>query len=138
MPCSSVVPLFVARALRSEDVTYHGTGARVQNFVHVEDVVRACVLAAKHPGRGLLNAGGESLSMRRLADLVVRSAPGSGSRAGASGLADPQEDYRWIPDIFRTQAAIGYTPCRNLKMFLPEYVESIRSPAVLERWWAEP
>jgi nucleoside-diphosphate-sugar epimerase len=138
MPGSSVVPLFVGRALRSEDVAYHGTGARVQNLIHVDDVVRACALAAEHPGSGVLNAGGDSLSMRSLAELAVRSTPGSGSRAGASGLADPQEDYRWIPELCRTQAAIGYQPCRSMSTFLPEYVESIRNPAPLERWWTEP
>ena len=138
MPCRSVLPLFARRALRSEDVTYHGAGARVQNFVHVEDVVRACALAAEHPGSGVLNVGGDSLSMRSLAELVVQSTPGSGSRADASGLADPQEDYRWIPDLSRTQAAIGYRPSRSMKTFLPEYVESIRTSGPLERWWTEP
>jgi UDP-glucose 4-epimerase len=143
MPCSSVLPLFVGRALRSEDVTYHGTGARVQNFVHVEDVVRACVLAAENPGSGVLNAGADSLSMRSLAELVVRSTPGSESRAGVSGFADPQEDYRWIPELCRTQAAIGYQPCLSMTTFLPEYIGSIRNSAPaepwhVERWWAEP
>jgi nucleoside-diphosphate-sugar epimerase len=138
MAAGGVLPLFVERAFCSEDLTFHGAGARVQNFVHVDDVVCACVLAAQRPGSGVLNVGGsDSLSMRELAELVVRSTPGSGSRVVASGSFDPQEDYRWVPDIDSARDAIGYSPCMRLATFLPEYVAAIAHPQPVERWWED-
>ncbi len=110
----------------------------MQNFVHVDDVVRACVLAAQHPGSGVLNVGGsDSLSMKELGELVVRSTPESHSRVVASGVADPQEDYRWIPALDSVRNAIGYSPCMRLSTFLPEYVASIAHPQAVERWWQD-
>jgi nucleoside-diphosphate-sugar epimerase len=136
MAVGSVLPLFASRALRSETLAYHGAGARVQNFVHVDDVVRACVLAAGHPGSGVLIAGGaDSLSMKDLAGLVVRLTPGSTSRVTASGRPDAQDDYRWIPELEPARAAVGYAPCIPLDTFLPEYIESIAHPRPIERWW---
>ena len=138
MAAGSVLPLFGERALRSQHLTYHGAGARVQNFVHIDDVVRACVLAAAHPGSGVLNAGGgDSLSMKDLANLIVRLTPGSTSRVTASGLPDPQDDYRWIPELDSARAAIGYAPSVSLETFLPEYIESIAHPEPVERWWEQ-
>ena len=58
----SVLPEFASRAIRSVDLLYHGTGRRVQNFVHVDDAVRAFRLAADHPGAGIVTIGGNSLT----------------------------------------------------------------------------
>ncbi|HAM73528.1 MAG TPA: hypothetical protein DCM86_17995, partial [Verrucomicrobiales bacterium] len=46
MALGSVLPLFVHRALRGEPLAWHGSGSRSQDFIHVEDVVSACIGAA--------------------------------------------------------------------------------------------
>jgi nucleoside-diphosphate-sugar epimerase len=138
MARGAVLPMFAERALRGEDLTYHGSGSRVQNFVHVDDVVRACVLAAEHPGNGVLNIGGvDSLSMKELAEAVVCATPASISHVRTSGKDDPQEDYRWIPELDGAHEAIGYAPCVRMNVFLPQYIKSIAKPVPVARWWDE-
>ena len=136
MSSGSVLPKFAARALQSQDLFFDGTGQRVQNFVHVDDVVQACMLAANRPGAGVLNVGGAaSINMKELAELVVKLTPGSKSRIEASGRTAPQENYRWIPDITGTEVKIGYVPEVNLEKAVSEYIESLAQPTFVERWW---
>lgn len=132
----SVLPKFACRAFQSEDLLYDGTGQRVQNFVHVNDVVRACRLAADHPGAGVLSIGGKnSISMKELAELIVQLTTGSASAVKASGKDDPQEHHRWIPDLAEAEAAIGYVPESDLAAAISEYIRSLHGPELPERWW---
>jgi len=138
MANATVLSKFSARAIQSEDLFYDGTGQRMQNFVYVDDVVQACTLAADRPGCGILNAGGgESVGMKELAELVVQLAQGSRSTVKPSGKIDPQEEYRWVPDIAETEASIGYRPAMTLAAAISEYMSALRQPSPVERWWHE-
>lgn len=115
MNSSSVIPFFMSRAINSEPITLHGTGAREQTFIHVKDVVQGLVLAATSDTSGTFNlAGSETISMLELAKLVIASVPGCTSAIGFSGRKDPQESYRWQVDISKIRN-IGYSPNVSLK-----------------------
>ena len=49
---STVLRLFVARALAGEDLLYHGSGRRSQDFVHVSDVAAAVGAIVADPALG--------------------------------------------------------------------------------------
>jgi UDP-glucose 4-epimerase len=136
MPAGSVLPLFVRRAIASEDVTWHGTGERSQNFVHARDVVNAFLLAANTRHPGVYNVGhSHSICMRDLAKLVVSLTPGSTSEARASMLPDPQDRFRWEIDLSRSAAGMGYTPQVELESGLAEYIEASRAGTTPPTWW---
>jgi len=133
----TVLSRFAQQAIRSEDIFLYGTGNRRQNFVHVSDVVFACLLAAKAKLSGVYNvAGSASISMRELAELVVRLAPGSRSRVRSSGSPDPQDDYRWEVDLTRSESRLGYRPMLLFEEGLTQYIESLQSGARPNRWWS--
>ena len=123
---ASVLPTFVRAAISNQPLTWFGTGARSQNFVHVGDVVRAFLLAAESRATGVFNiTGPESISMKRLAELVVRLVPGTASTAAAAGVADPAEDIRWEFDGSRARMALGYTPATGVVEGITGYADSM-------------
>ena len=138
MPDGPVLAKFVRQALKSEDIFLHGTGERRQNFVHVRDVVQASLLAAETSHPGVYNvASGSSVSMRHLAEMILRLTPGSRSSVRASGKPDPQEGYHWDIDLSRSQNRLGYLPGVSLDAGLKEYLESARNDVPPSRWWKQ-
>lgn len=108
----NVLRLFIEKALAGETVSYHGSGARTQDFVAAEDVARAIRLALEaRPMREIFNiASGKPVAMRDLALLVARIAGGPEVKAVASGESDPQEDYRAEISIGKAAALLGWKP----------------------------
>lgn len=136
MPSHTVLAKFVSQALRSENMFWFGSGGRRQNFVHVRDVVHACLLAAKTADPGVYNAAGDgSISMRNLAELVAQLTPGSRSVPQEAGKADPQDDYYWDIDHSRSQKGLGYSPRVSLRDGLKEYIESVQTGGPAPGWW---
>ncbi len=122
----SVLPRFARAAVRGERLRWFGDGSRTQSFVHVTDVVRALMLAAEGTATGVFNiAGPDSISMRALAELIVRLVPGTASVAEAAGIPDPQEDERWEFDAGRAAAALGFAPAIDLREGLAGYLQTL-------------
>jgi len=92
----TVLRTFVAAARDSNDLVVHGSGQRSQDFIHVNDVVRALWKAVQLRVAGTYHvATGHSVSMIDLAAMVVANVVGSRSRVRLSGAADPQDAARW-------------------------------------------
>ena len=139
MPVGTVLPGFVARALASEDLAWYGSGDRTQDFVHVDDVVQACIRATESDKSGVYNVGGgRPVRMSDLARMIVTLVPGSRSRAVPDGRPDPQEGIRWMVDIAKARRELGYDPQRGLEEGVREYVEAVRRGAAVRRWWGNP
>jgi len=124
---NSVLPRFVKRALASESLNWFGTGKRTQNFVHVSDIVRACLKASEAQAPGVYNIGGqESISMKNLARLIQNLTPGCGSKVCEAGKPDPQEDHNWEVSLSKAYDGLGYAPKVSFEQGLREYIEGIR------------
>jgi len=135
---TTVLPRFVKLALASEDISLYGSGARTQNFVHVGDIVRACLLAAEGDEGGVFNvAGPDQTSMRDLARAVVRLAPGCRSEVRFADKPDPQEEYRWDVDLAKSRRTLGYEPEVSFEDGLRDYIDFLASGRPLPRWWDE-
>jgi len=112
---STVIRKFVHRALRGEDLFYHGTGAREQDFTAVEDISAAIVAATMATGTGIFNiASGKPISMKELAHLVVRSVGPRVSRVLPSGTDDPEEQCRARIGIARAERELQWNPVVDL------------------------
>lgn len=107
---TTVLRTFVERAVRGETLTYWGTGARQQDFIHADDVARACEAALASEGGTFNVASGESVTMRELAELVARAAGLPASAVEAKGTADPDEGRRVAYSIARGRQALGWEP----------------------------
>lgn len=132
----SVLAHFVNCALQSKNFQWLGSGSRAQNFVHVQDVVSAALLAAETPNPGVYSVGGvETTTMQDLARLVRRLTPGTRSEISSSGGADPEEGRRWEVDLTRSASALGYEPRVSLEQGVTDYIAWSRSRAPAPCWW---
>jgi UDP-glucose 4-epimerase len=77
---SGVIPIFINQALHGLPLTVDGNGKQTRSFIHVDDVVRATLLAGqvKDAGVHILNLSGtKSISILELAHLIHKFVPGS-------------------------------------------------------------
>jgi UDP-glucose 4-epimerase len=119
---ATVLPLFVRLAREGKPIRWHGSGSRSQDFIHVDDVAAACMLAATAPISGTYCLGsGRATSMRRLAEVVTSLIPGS--MAEASGQPDPQEGRSWQLDITALRRDIGFAPQVSIEQGLENYIQ---------------
>jgi UDP-glucose 4-epimerase len=110
-PTKTVMSIFIERAIRGLPLTYHGTGSRQQDFTYVEDVAAALIKAAELSANGTYNiSGGQPVSMRELAELIIACVPGSESHAGPSGESDPQEGATALYSLERARTELGWQP----------------------------
>jgi nucleoside-diphosphate-sugar epimerase len=110
------------------DLHYYGSGEREQNFTAAEDVARAIAAAISLEGvSGLFNiAGGRSITMRELAELVVSTVPGTTSMVVPLGRPDPQESYRAAFDLIRARDGLRWTPSIPLEEGIRHWVAYAR------------
>ena len=130
MTKSTVLRAFAARALAGEDVTYFGSGDRTQDFVHCDDVARACIAALLRTDvDGPVNVcAGAEVSMRDLAELTVRLA-GTSAVARSVDRVDPQAGRRACYDRTLARERLGWEPSVTLASGLVGVMEAMREAA---------
>ncbi len=72
MPENVVIPQFVRQALKGESITVHGDGSQFRNYVYVEDLADAHVLALSSEAENqVFNLKGpEPITIRRVAEAI--------------------------------------------------------------------
>jgi UDP-glucose 4-epimerase len=138
-----VVPRFVERALRGQDLTIYGDGQQTRAFCDVRDVSRALADLLELPeafGR-VFNVGStQQITIEQLADRVIqRVAATDGPTVGKTflpyeavygeGFEDPPHR---LPDMTRLREAIGFAPTIELDQTLDDLIGLGRSNAVAE------
>ncbi|MDP2302758.1 MAG: SDR family oxidoreductase [Ignavibacteria bacterium] len=70
---AAAIPIFVASALKNDDIIIYGDGEQTRDFVYVKDVVQANILAATNDSlSGVFNVGnGYSISINKLVEMVL-------------------------------------------------------------------
>ena len=116
---SHVLPAFIRRFIEaaqsgSSRVTLWGTGAPLREFLHVEDLARAVVMASEKYDSSLhLNVGsGEDISIKELANIVARLAGFTGDIEWDS--SKPDGTPRKVLDVSRIKA-LGWEPTITLE-----------------------
>jgi UDP-glucose 4-epimerase len=126
-PYAAVIPLFIRHMLDGKPVTIDGDGKQTRDFVFVEDVVRAMMLAAENAPRvaGPLNIGtGSSVSVLALARALQALFPGS--PAPDHGAPRPGDIRHSASDLRQAGAALGYRPEVTLEQGLRGTVQWFR------------
>lgn len=137
-----VVARFVQAALAGKAITVHGDGSQYRNYVYVEDLAEAHVLALGDAGANeVFNLEGrESVTVRCLVDeaLALTSEPVSvtfgESRAG---------DFAGRPvSANRAKSVLGWEPqvpfAEGLRRYVAWHLASAGTPSPTRRSWAAP
>lgn len=134
-PYAAVIPIFIKALLTGSPPTIDGDGLQTRDFVYVEDVVKANLLAAqpgKDPG-GVYNiAGFGSVNILELSDQLRRIIPDSPDPIfGPSRLADIRHS---LAVQERAEAALGYRPDITLERGLQLTVQWLMAERKIARW----
>lgn len=122
----TVLRLFIERGLQGLPLLYHGTGSRRQDFTHVDDVADAVTRACRLAPSGIYNVcAGRPVTMRELAELVVRCLPGCTSRVGPSGREDAQEGAGASYSNERARRELGWRPRVSLEEGVSDWAERL-------------
>lgn len=129
-----VVPRFVERALKGEDIEIYGDGRQARCFCYVGDVVEGLVgLVEKENTAGrVYNIGSdEEVTIEQLADIIIAKTGGKSKKKFISyeeAYGRPFDDMlRRVPSLERINEAIGYEPKATLDNTLDLIIESFRS-----------
>lgn len=128
-PYVGVISIFVRRLLGGGRPTIFGTGRQCRDFVHVSDIVRACILALETPGAvGAINVGtSRATSINDLAAMLcARIAPGVPPEYAP---AQPGELANCIADIARAHQVLGYRPLVRMEDRIDEVIDYLRHQA---------
>jgi nucleoside-diphosphate-sugar epimerase len=108
---SAVIPLFVTKVLRGERPTIFGDGEQSRDFIHVDDVVRANLLAA-----GSEAAAGESFNVACGVGTTVNGLLAAVNEALGAAVEPryapprPGDILHSTADIAKARRLIGFTP----------------------------
>jgi UDP-glucose 4-epimerase len=113
-PYQGVLGIFLGNLLRGEPITIFGDGEQSRDFVYVDDIVNAWVIALQKPAPygSIFNLGsGHRLSINQLADFAL--AAFNHTRSDYSVLYAPARsgDQRHVEaDITRARLRLGWEP----------------------------
>lgn len=122
----NAIPIFVFRMLKGETIYIYGDGEQTRDFVHVDDVVNANMLAASAEGvSGAFNiASGTRITVNRLVGLIM----GNGNTSSVVEHTDrrPGDVLHSLADISLARDKLGYTPSVGIEEGLKSYISWAR------------
>jgi UDP-glucose 4-epimerase len=111
---SGVISIFNRQATNGEPITVDGEGKQTRDFVHVDDVVKANLLAATtdHVGEAYNIGTGESVTINELAETILDVSESSSEIVHTDPRpGDIQESEA---DISKAKEKLGYEPTISL------------------------
>jgi nucleoside-diphosphate-sugar epimerase len=119
-PDRGILNLMMRRAIKGEDLTIYGDGQYVRDYVYVDDVARAFVMAATHAdntnGGVFFIGSGRGQTIREAIELVGQRAAIKTGRSTTVRLVPAPaglsviENRSFVADTTRFSAATGWTP----------------------------
>lgn len=123
---AGVVAIFATKLLKGEIPVINGDGLQTRDYVFVEDVVQANLLALKPGVRGVYNVG--TAVETDVVAIYQHLAAAAGVKAAAShGPAKPGEQRRSVIAYGKIQKELGWSPKFSLAEGLKKTVEYFRS-----------
>jgi UDP-glucose 4-epimerase len=106
---AGVVAVFAQRLLDGRDTVINGDGTQTRDYVSVDDVVTANLLAAGSAPPGAYNIGtARECSVTEIRALIARAA--GVEREAVYGAAQPGEQRRSCVDVSRAAELLGWRP----------------------------
>ena len=133
-----VVPRFVDRAFKGDDVLIYGDGNQTRCFTSVVDVVKALMglmMTDGTEGRVYNIGSEEEISIKNLAEKIIEKTNSKSSIKFISyeeAYGKPFDDMlRRVPSIERIKQTIGYRPSMNLDQTLEMIIQSRKKREVI-------
>ena len=118
---SNVLKIFTENVKQNNDICYHGTGGRTQDFVHGLDIASAVSCALRQSASGIFNiVSGEPISMKQLAFLIASLSPSYTGKIHSNNLDDLQENFRANFSNERANKILGWKPIISLSTGISE------------------
>jgi dTDP-L-rhamnose 4-epimerase len=121
-PYTGVLAIFAARLLNNQRPAVFEDGAQRRDFVHVEDVAAAFLLALDHPeaAGGVFNIGsGRSVSIDEVARAMAAAMGRARLEPEVLGKARAGDIRHCFADIARARSVLGFAPRRGFAESLP-------------------
>jgi dTDP-L-rhamnose 4-epimerase len=124
-PYTGLIITFLSRLVRGESLDLYEDGQMLRDFVHVQDVVAACVAAAERPqavGQCLNVGSGERVTVEQVARTLIEltGAPVEARRTPVARVGDVRHV---VADIRRAQERLGYLPRVSLREGLADLID---------------
>ena len=135
-PYTGVLAIFAAALLNGKPPSVFEDGEQRRDFVHVEDVARAFVLALEHPDApgGVFNIGsGESVSIRQVAEMIAAAMGRGGLAPNILGKARTGDIRHCFADIAHARQVLGFEPLHSLRSSLGELASWVRRQQAIDR-----
>jgi dTDP-L-rhamnose 4-epimerase len=134
-PYTGVLAIFASRLLNEKPPLIFEDGKQRRDFVHVSDVVNACLGALRGPAQGLAINVGSGISHSVL-DVARAMAEATGKQRIApeiSGNYRVGDIRHCFADIALAQRALDYRPRVQLQQGLSELADWLRSQVAIDR-----
>jgi len=110
---AAVIPIFIANVLNDKSLIIYGDGEQTRDFVFVNDVVNANILAAESEVTGIFNiASGKSVSINDLAKIIMKICNKNLDLVNKN--VRPGDIRHSSADISKAQQKLRYEPKFNL------------------------
>jgi dTDP-L-rhamnose 4-epimerase len=122
-PYTGVLAIFAARLLNGKPPLIFEDGLQRRDFVHVREVVRACVLALtspKAPGQVFNVGSGKSHTIRDVARALAEVMGKSAVQAEITGKYRVGDVRHCFADIGKARTLLGFSPDTSLESGLAE------------------
>jgi dTDP-L-rhamnose 4-epimerase len=121
-PYTGVLAIFAARLLNARSPIVFEDGRQQRDFVHVEDVARACLLALQNTeAEGVFNVGsGQSRTILSIAHDLARVMGKAHIAPTLTGKYRAGDIRHCFADISLSRAALGYAPKVDFRQGLQE------------------
>ncbi|MFE0104472.1 dTDP-glucose 4,6-dehydratase [Streptomyces sp. NPDC059009] len=119
-----IIPLFVTSLLKGEQVTLHGTGQHIRNWLHVEDNCQGINLVLRRgiPGEVYNIGGGTDLTTRELTGRLLELCDADWDQVAC--IPDRKaNDVRYAMDFTKIAEDLGYRPRVSLADGLAQTVQ---------------
>lgn len=128
---SSVVAKFFRQAIRGETLEIYGDGNQTRDFIYIDDLIQAVILAARvdHGGEVFQIATYRETTVNEIAEMVKNLVENQTKRRvnvihGKPRIGDVKRNYS---DISKAKRILGYDPIYSLEKGLNETFKYFRS-----------
>lgn len=125
-PYAAVIPIFINKALKGEDIIVYGDGEQTRDFIYVKDVAEANILAALNEEvLGVFNiATGQAVSINQLLKIIIEETK---SKSKIIHKKERVGDIKHsLADINDSLVKLNFKPRYNLIEGLKETIESVK------------
>ena len=113
-----VFPIFKEQILNNKSLTINNDGEQRRDFIHVDDIVRANILVAKHKNNfngDIYNVGnGKSYSINEIADMF------GGKKQYGNKVIEP---FETLAETAKINLDLNFQTKKELKKWISTYIE---------------